>query len=202
MRYRNYLSRQPLKPSVNLHPILFLLGLIGLILIAGCASEPNFPPGLPCGEVSITPFADTQHPGARFDFETGRIVYESEMPVVGDIFFDRKFVCGSGAPLWVGVQDTQPQSIGADPSAPSMGYVFPNNDSGVPSREGLYTSHVYWIKLTDGKYAKIKIKEAILNDDASDYKSITFQWVYQPDGSTNFKGKEVEEEVEEENETG
>lgn len=143
----------------------------------------------------MKPFSFSENPGARFDFDTGKIVFEPDAPVTGDIFFDRKSLCGSGAPMNVGVQDSQPQSIGADPTAPTTGYTFPNNDSGVPSRTGIYSSHVYWIKLDSGKYAKIKIKEIILNADASDYESILFQWVFQPDGSANFHGKVEEEET-------
>ncbi|MBU1022791.1 HmuY family protein [bacterium] len=176
---------------------LIPLSLILLFVSAGCATEPNFPPGLPSGEVEIKVLQDTERRGERFDFETGRIVTELDAAVVGDIFFDRKFLCGSGEPLHVGVQDTQPQSIGADPTAPTTGYTFPLNRDGVPARVGVYVSHVYWIKLTDGKYAKIKIKDALLRDDASDYKSITFEWVYQPDGSTDFKGKPEAEKSEE-----
>jgi len=177
-----------------------MISTIALLLscwfcLGGCASEPNFPPGLPHGEVRITIFSEQSKPGARFDFESGQVVYEPNAPSVGDIFFDRKFLCGSGSPLNVCVQDTQPQSIGADPSAPSIGYTCPPDTTGNPSRAGIYQSHVLWIKLTDGKYAKIKIKECPLKSDASDFDYIIFEWVYQPDGSTDFRGKpEAEDE--------
>lgn len=173
----------------------FVLSLaIGWIILPGCASEPNYPPGLPAGEVQMKVFGDPEKPGARFDFESGKVVYEPGVAVKGDIFFDRKNLCGSGAPLNVAIQDTQPQSIGADPSAPDLGYTPPPNDTGTPSRTGVYISHVYWIKLTDGKFAKIKIKESPLLPDASDYEYITMEWVYQPDGSNDFRGKPVETE--------
>jgi hypothetical protein len=174
----------------NLHVFVLLTVLSTSVafILFGCSSEPNFPPGLPSGEVQITVFGDPVKPGARFDFETGTVVYEPGAPVKGDIFFDRKFLCGSGYPLNVAIQDTQPQSIGADPSAPTTGYTSPNDTSGVPSRTGIYNSHVYWIKLTDGKYAKIKIKQSPLNEKTSDFEFIIFEWVYQPDGSTDFKG--------------
>ena len=90
-KQNRYEDSRGFKPSANLHPILFLLSLIGLIFLAGCASEPNFPPGLPCGEIPITAFTDSEYPGARFYFETGQIVYEPDKPVAGDIFFDHKF---------------------------------------------------------------------------------------------------------------
>jgi hypothetical protein len=164
-------------------------------IFSGCTSEPNYPPGLPSGEITIDVFDNPAKPGARFDFETGAIVYEPNGPVVGDIYFQKKFLCGSGSPLNVGIQDYQPGSIGFDVSAPSLNYKFPPGAPDVPSREAIYLSHIYWIQLTDGKYAKIKIKEATLNNNTNDFDFVTFQWVYQPDGSGNFQGKPQTEEA-------
>ena len=46
-------------------------------------------------------------------------------------------------------------------------------------------NHVYIVRTADGKYAKIKV-EGFYNDEGkSGY--VTFQYAYQPDGSTNLK---------------
>ena len=89
-----------MKAFPNLALLTFLL--VGLILLTGCASEPNFPPGLPSGEVIILPFGFKEKPGARFDFETGKIeqlTFDGNGDIINGTFdwvYEEEFGCRDG----------------------------------------------------------------------------------------------------------
>ena len=177
---------------MRLLPFLLLAGFLCAPLLAGCSgNNEESPPGLPHGEFTIPTdapwFDSTEKPGARFEFSTGQWVFEPNDPKDGDIAFYSTFLVGSGK-TGVAIQDTQPESINYTKFAPDSGYEEtkdPDKDLKMP----IYSSHVYWIKCHDGKYAKIKIESAELNAKGAGYDRLVVRWVYQPDGSRDFNGK-------------
>lgn len=181
--------------------LVLLLGLTLCLAACGFSTpEEEYPPGLPHGEFTLPTdapwFDDTTKPGARFDFSAGAWVYEPNDPAEGDIAFYKTFIAGSGR-LKVGVQDTQPESLNRSQTAPTDGYEEAPEGSNIDSTVPVYGSHVYWVRTKEGHYAKFKIVAAEMNAQGTGYDRMVVRWVYQPDGSTDFKGKPVEENLQE-----
>lgn len=183
---------------------LFLLLLVTLFFaLVGCGfstPEEEYPPGLPHGEFTLPTdapwFDDATKPGARFDFSAGAWVYEPNDPKDGDLAFYKTFLAGSGRTN-VGLMDTQPESLNRSQTAPTSGYEESADGSGNDVIVPVYSSHVYWIRTGEGHYAKIKIAASEMNAQGTGYDRLVVKWVYQPDGSTDFKGKPVEENLQE-----
>jgi hypothetical protein len=133
-------------------------------------------------------FNDPDAPGACFDFSAGQLVYGEEGRKQGDIYLERTFIDGN-PDLNVALCDQQPDSLLYDRTAPGWGSsgwkVSPN--PGVAPSIALYDGHNIWVKTGEGNTAKLKILLMEANEDNTSYNWVKIRWIYQPNGSTEFR---------------
>ncbi len=165
---------------------IFLVLIVPVWFLVSCG-EPEWPEGLPHGELILPNFEDPDNPGAYFDFSTGELVFGEEGRQRGDIYLDKTFIAGNPG-LGVSLHDQQPDSLLYDSTAPgwgSSGWNVPP-DSSTPARISIYDGHNIWVNTSEGHTAKFKILLVNPNFDNTDYLSIKIRWIYQPDGSEEF----------------
>jgi hypothetical protein len=63
--------------------------------------------------------------------------------------------------------------------------VSPN--PGVAPSIALYDGHNIWVKTGEGNTAKLKILLMEANEDNTSYNWVKIRWIYQPNGSTEFR---------------
>jgi len=152
--------------------------------LASCGGEPNWPEGLPHGEVTLTNIEDPDAPGAYFDISAGELIYGDEGRERGDVYLERTFVAGNPA-LGIELHDAQPDSILYDTTAPGWGSSGWKTapDANTPPRVPVRKDHNIWVKTSEGNIGKVHILLLEANSDYSNIYNIKLQWIYQPDGS-------------------
>jgi hypothetical protein len=152
---------------------------------SGCA-EPEWPAGLPHGEIILPNISDPDTPGAYFDISEGQIVYGEDGIARGDIYLDHTFICGN-AKLDVALHETQTDTILYDSTAPGWGsgWVEPNNEDS-PARVPVNNHMNIWVRTAEGHFGKLRILMKEANTDYSSFLRVKFEWIYQPDGSNEL----------------
>jgi len=168
---------------LRFHAVTLLL-ISGLILSFGlsCVAEPEWPEGLPHGEIVLPNVEDPDMPGAYFDFSEGEIVYGEEGRARGDVFLEKTFLSGNPA-LGVQLAEKQPDSILYDMGAPSYGsglWKAPP-DENTPARVAIRQGYNVWVRTAEGNLGKLKILLREASDDYTSMLNIKIQWIYQPD---------------------
>ena len=179
---------------ISIYVILSIIAAMPLNLLASC-QEPEWPAGLPHGEIILPNIEDPDTPGAYFDFSEGELVYGEEGRQRGDIFLERTFIAGNPA-LGVALHDQQPDSLLYDSTAPSWGsggWKLPQNDE-TPGRVAVYQGHNIWVQTAEGHTGKLRILMAESNMDVTGYIRVKIEWIYQPDGSNQLHAIEGAEE--------
>jgi len=169
--------------------LAILTAFLGILpfWLASC-QEPDWPEGLPHGEIILPNIADPDTPGAYFDFSEGELVYGEEGRQRGDIYLETNFVAGNPA-LGVALHDQQPDSLLYDRIAPGWGseqWRRPVNPD-TPGRVPVYQGHNVWVITGEGNTGKLRILMAEANIDYTSFLRIKFEWIYQPDGSTELR---------------
>lgn len=160
------------------------LALVGVLLLVGACDNSDDPADLPSGQVTLT---DDE---GGFSFEQGKIGTPSVSDVADVSVIVRRDennnILGislinpglSESFSRLGAFDTP--AAAADffesvPKAPERGYQL--------FTTGLQAHQVWAVRTEAGKYAKILILSARLEDPTG---IVTFAWVYQPDGTRMF----------------
>ncbi len=164
-------------------PLILLI--IFITFIPSCG-EPEWPEGLPHGELNLPNINDPDTPGAYFDLSEGELVYGEEGRQRGDVYLDVNFVCGNPA-LGVEIHDAQPDSLLYDTGAPGWGTrlwkISPDGEN--PPRIGVINGHNIWVRTAEGNIGKFRIMSSEPNDDYTNMLSIKIQWIFQPDLEKN-----------------
>lgn len=124
--------------------------------------------GLTQGTATLKIHPDT---GEVFSFDIGSVESFWGGQTKGDVsieYSEGNIKSTKGIPETI--QDAGTASLNSLTTAPTTGYM---------GETSVIQGHSYWVKTSGGKYAKIYVKSV-------DTSAITFDWVLQPDGSTNF----------------
>ena len=165
-----------------------LVVLLFLSLGSGlsCSTEPEWPEGLPHGELILPNVEDPDTPGAYFDFSAGELVYGEEGRQRGDIYLEKTFISGNPA-LGVQLAEKQPDSILYDSTAPSWGSGLWRTppDATTPARVAIRQGYNVWVKTSEGNFGKLKILLLEATDDYTSIRNIKMQWIFQPDPNSD-----------------
>jgi len=174
-------------PNLKTHSgILLIITVIALCFVTACVSEPEWPEGLPHGEIVLPNIEDPDMPGAYFDFSEGELVYGNEGRSRGDVFLEATFIAGNPV-LNVALAEQQPDSILYDTGAPGWGTNFWKTppDENTPARVAVRQGYNVWVRTAEGNYGKLKILLREASDDYTKMLEIKMQWIYQPDPAKN-----------------
>lgn len=172
-----------------LRPEYFFIFLSAFLLMTSpglisCQDEP-WPAGCPHGEEVIPNVNDPDTPGAYFDFSQGKLLFGEEALQSGDIYLDRNFIAGNPR-LGVKLRDAMADSLLYIKKAPQYGWVEPPDEK-TPARVPIYDGHNIWVRTGEGHIAKFKIIHVETNPEVSSFNWIKIRWIYQPDGSDEFR---------------
>ncbi len=134
-------------------------------------------PAIQSGNVSLISRAWYNNDGMQFSTGEVKLMYTYNETVWNNIDFYIETDAIYLAP-GVGILDMGVMSLDSVRNVPSAGYI--QNEF----FEQLYTDHVYAFKLANGTYAVIQFDELLVY--ASGYIRNSFNYKYQPDGSTSF----------------
>ena len=164
-------------------PLIFLVSLFS-VYKGTCSTEPEWPAGCPHGEEILPNFASPDTPGAYFDLSEGKLVYGDEGKKNGDIYLERTFIAGNPA-LKVALHDDLADSLLYKKVAPELAWTYQPNPE-TPARVSIYSGHCIWVRTGENKIGKIKILQTESNTNVSSYNWVKIQWIFQPDGTTQF----------------
>jgi len=167
-------------------PLVFLLSVLPMLKSCG---EPEWPAGFPHGEEILPSFEDPDQPGAFFDFSSGSLVFGDEGRQKGDIYLDKTFIAGNPA-LNVALHDDMADSLLYKTAVPSFDWTE-RPDENTAARISIYNGHCVWVRTGEGYYGKLKILQVESNESVSSFNWIKIQWIYQPDGTNQFRNTAV-----------